>query len=1156
MAQFDFLAAEFAEIYEHAGHAESVAIADPRTACIYARFALEVAVKWLYRVEPSLKDPFETTLSARIHEPTFRKLLGQALNAKAKIIKDFGNGAVHDAKAVPLASAVTSLRELFHISYWLVHTYGQKAKPAASITFSAEALPRTSSVPTSNLKQLQEIAKRFADTVKARDEAERKLMAVESDRAKLEAEIAFMRAEVAKAKLANARVPDGHDYDEATTRDAFIDLLLAETGWTFTKPGHDTEYPVAGLPNNTGEGFVDYVLWGDDGKPLGIVEAKRTKRDARVGQQQAKLYADCLEKQFGQRPIIFYTNGYEHWIWDDQRYPPRSIQGFLTKDELELAIRRRSTLKTLATIEIDRNIVERFYQTRAIRRVAESFEKDHLRRALLVMATGSGKTRTVIALCDLLMKANWARRVLFLADRVALVNQSVNAFKKFLPDASPVNLVTEKSATGRVYISTYPTMMGLIDEAKNGKRRFGPGHFDLIVVDEAHRSVYRKYGAIFDYFDSLIVGLTATPKDEIDRDTYRLFDLQRGVPTDAYGLDEAVKDGFLVPPKAVSVPLKFQRECISYDDLSDDEKELWDTVEWDEDGNVPDRVEAAAVNKWLFNKDTVDKVLEHLMTMGLKVADGDRLGKTIIFAKNHDHAQFIAERFDANYPHLKGSFARVIDFKTEYAQSLIDDFSQVAKAPHIAISVDMLDTGIDVPEVVNLVFFKIVRSKTKFWQMIGRGTRLCPNLFRSGLHKEFFQVFDFCQNFEFFNQNPDLAEGAAGDSLTKRLFAKRVELVGELDASDAKDGPKPHIGEYAQSPTPVPHASEPDSLHDHVAQIRALRESAVRQLRDEVEGMSFDNFIVRSKRRFVKKYNGDGPWVRLGPNECAELIEQIAGLPSSISDDDIEAKQFDLLILKTQLAVLRSERTFDGLRQKIVQIGSLLEELSNVPMVAKELALIHDLQSDEFWRDITIPMLDQVRRRLRELVKLIEMKRRPIVYTDFEDAIGLGEEVVINGISVGTDMESFRRKARHFLKDHENHIAILKLRRNEPLTPTDLAELERMFLEVGALPVEIEQLRADGELGLFVRSLIGMDREAAKIAFAGFVNDANASANQIEFINMIVDHVTERGSMDARLLYESPFTDVDPMGIEGVFRQEQAIAIVTILEQINRRAAA
>jgi type I restriction enzyme R subunit len=302
---------------------------------------------------------------------------------------------------------------------------------------------------------------------------------------------------------------------------------------------------------------VDYVLWGDDDRPLALVEAKRTRRDPRVGQQQARLYADCLERRFGQRPVIFYSNGYEHWLWDDTSYPPRSVQGFLTKAELELTIQRCTTRLSLASTKIDPAIVERYYQTHAIRRIGEAFERDHERKALVVMATGAGKTRTVIALRDLLMRCNWVKRALFLADRVALVNQVTNAFKRHLPTSSPVNLVTEKDAEGRVYVSTYPTMMRLIDETHDGQRKFGVGYFDLVIIDEAHRSVYQKYRAIFDYFDALLVGLTATPKDEVDRNTYSLFELETGVPTDVYSLEDAVNDRFLVPSKAVSVPLKF-----------------------------------------------------------------------------------------------------------------------------------------------------------------------------------------------------------------------------------------------------------------------------------------------------------------------------------------------------------------------------------------------------------------------------------------------------------------------------------------------------------------------------------------------------------------------------------------------------------------------
>lgn len=1145
-SQFAFLAAEFPEVHALAVKAEDMARTDARGACFYARLALETMVVWLYRNDRSLRSPYETTLSARIHEPTFQALVGVALATKAKVVKDFGNKAAHEGRSFPAGDGVASVRELFHLSYWLVRTYARGAKPEASLQFSAAALPHNTSLPAERVEQLQEAARRFVAAVKARDEAEAARRASDDERGRLEAEIVALQAEVARAKAENARAPDTHDYDEATTRDVFIDLLLREAGWSFTRPGHDIEYPVSGMPNAKETGYVDYVLRGDDGKPLAIVEAKRTKKDPRIGQQQAKLYADCLEAEYGQRPVIFYSNGYEHWLWDDVRYPPRPISGFLTKDELELAIRRRQSLQPLSTAEIDPAIVERFYQTRAIRRVSETFEKDRLRRALLVMATGSGKTRTVIALSDLLMRANWARRVLFLADRVALVNQAVGAFKKFLPSASPVNLITDREATGRVYVSTYPTMMRLIDEAVDGIKRFGPGYFDLIVVDEAHRSVYQKYGAIFDYFDSLIVGLTATPKDEIDRDTYRLFNLQRGVPTDAYGLEEAVRDGFLVPPKAISVPLRFEREGIRYDDLSDEEKETWDAVEWDEDGTVPAIVEPAAVNKWLFNADTVDKVLEHLMTHGQHVADGDRLGKTIIFAKNKAHARYIVERFDIAYPALKGSFAKVIISMDPYAQSLIDDFSQADKPPYIAISVDMLDTGVDVPEVVNLVFFKIVRSKTKFWQMIGRGTRLCVDLFGPGRHKSFFTVFDFCQNFEFFNQNPETTNGAAGDPLSKRIFAARVELICALDVLHPVSASSDRGGATGFAEDEARYETEP-----------GLRDELAEALRQHVEGMSFDNFLVRPHRRLVEKFSIRETWRHLGLDEQAELTGVLAGLPTSVRDDDIAAKQFDMLVLRTQLSILRAENSFAGLREKIVKIAGLLEELSNVPMVAKEFALIHEMQGDEFWQDVTVPMLETVRRRLRSLVKLIEIKRRPIVYTDFEDEIGEAETVELRGVNVGTDMERFRAKALDFLRRNENHIAVLKLRKNEPLTSTDISELERIFREAGVADNnELERIRKDGGLGLFVRSLVGLDREAAKNAFSLFLAERTLSADQIEFLNTIIDHLTERGEMDPGLLYESPFTDFNPMGIAGVFDKAAAGEVISILDEVRKRAVA
>ncbi len=1137
MSQFTFLQREWAAVFEAASKAETAVHADPRTACFYARRALELAVSWAYKHDASLRLPYQDNLSALIHDPSFKHAAGEAVFSKARVINTLGNRAVHSHRPVPEADAVAAVRELFHVAYWFARTYGRTGRPAPGLAFDAAQLPR----PPRALVQTAEQLLALEAGLREKDE---NLAALLVDKTALDEELKRLRAEVAEAKRLAAPQPDTHDYSEAETRDYFIDLLLKEAGWPLDQP-RDREFKVTGMPNQKDKGYVDYVLWGDDGKPLGLVEAKRTRRDARVGQQQAKLYADCLERQFGQRPLIFYSNGYEHWLWDDRRYPPRQVQGFYNKAELELLIQRRTTRKPLATAAVSATIVERYYQTRAIRRIAEAFERDHDRKALLVMATGAGKTRTVIALCDLLMRCNWVKRVLFLADRVALVNQAVNAFKRHLPDASPVNLVTEKDAEGRVFVSTYPTMMGLIDDTRDDQRRFGVGHFDLVIIDEAHRSVFQKYGAIFDYFDSLLVGLTATPKDEVDRNTYSLFDLENGVPTDAYSLDEAVRDRFLVPPEAVSVPLKFQRRGIKYDELSEADKDQWDALEWDEEGGVPDRVEAEAVNKWLFNKDTVDKVLEHLMTRGLTVAGGDRLGKTIIFAKNQNHADFIAERFNANYPHYKGEFARVITFTTEYAQNLIDSFSNKDKAPHIAISVDMLDTGIDIPEIVNLVFFKLVRSKTKFWQMLGRGTRLRPDLFGPGKHKAFFYLFDYCQNLEFFSEDLPLTEGRVGESLTKRLFKSRLELVGELD--ERMDLVTHGVAAEPAAPSYLEPRTELD-----------VRRATAELLHHEVESMNLDNFLVRPKRRLVEKYAKPEAWAVLPAGARAELAEEVAGLPSELDPENEEAKRFDLLMLRLQLAVLKSEPGFERLRNQVIEIAGLLEEKTAIPMVKAQMALILDLQTEEWWQDVTVPMLEGVRRRVRNLVQLIDKERRKSVYTDFEDELGVGAAVQLPGFGEGMDYPKFRAKAQAFLRAHEDHIAIRKLRMNKSMTESDLDELQRILVESGVgRPDDIERAKNQSQgLGVFARSLVGMDREAAKDALAGFVAGKTLGANQIEFVNLIVNHLTEHGVMDAALLYQSPFTDITPRGPEGLFNRSQVDELMGVLERVRRTASA
>ncbi|MCX7279049.1 MAG: DEAD/DEAH box helicase family protein [Burkholderiales bacterium] len=1146
-SNFSFLQAEWPALYAEATKAEQAALSDPRTACFYARRTLELAVVWLFQAEGGqsngvrgkLQMPYKPDLSAYLFEPSFKLLVGPALHAKMDVVRKQGNNAVHSARPITTQDATAVLRELFQVAFWVARNYGRNVavRPDPALQFRADQLPRPADATAAQATQAA--LKQLASELAARDAA---LAAAHQKTAALDAELAQLRAEVAAAKAANTVTPDTHDYNEAETRDLYIDLLLKEAGWKLDQ-ARDREYEVQGMPNNEGKGFVDYVLWGDDGKPLAVVEAKRTRRDARVGQQQAKLYADCLHTQFGQRPLIYTTNGYEHWFWDDSTYPPRPVQGFHKKDELQLLVQRRTSSKPLAGVAINPAIVERHYQLRAIRRIGETFERDRQRKALVVMATGAGKTRTVIALVDLLQRANWAKRILFLADRVALVNQAANAFKAHLPDAAAVNLVKDKATEARVYVSTYPTMMGLINETDDGLRRFGVGHFDLIIVDEAHRSIYQKYKAIFAYFDALLVGLTATPKDEIDRNTYGLFGLEDGVPTDAYGLEDAIDEGYLVPPRAVSVPLKFQREGIKYAELSDAEREQWDELDWDEDGQAPDEVGAEAVNKWLFNTDTVDKVLETLMRKGHYVAGGDRLGKTIVFAKNNAHANFIAERFNANYPHYAGQFARVITYQTEYAQSLIDDFSVTEKAPHIAISVDMLDTGIDVPEVVNLVFFKIVRSKAKFWQMLGRGTRLCKDLFGPEQDKKEFLILDFCQNLEFFSQNLEGSKGVVAEPLSQRTFKARLELLAVLDAQLAQGAD----GGIAAEPVP-----------DYGQTAATLRADTASYLHAVVAGMRLDNFVVRPQRRWVEQWSQATAWHTVTGEQLAELAQHVSGLPSSVRDDDEEAKRFDLLMLRTQLASAHGDIGFARLRDQVRSLADGLSELGSIPDVKKHMVLIEAVAGEEWWQDVTLPMLEQVRRHLRGLIKLLAKTQRKVVYTDFEDVVGEATEVALPlGGSAG-DFERFRLKVRAFLRAHENHITLHKLRRNQPLTATDLAELERLLVDSGTGTAE-DVARAGQEahgLGLFVRALVGLDREAATQALNGFVAGKTLSANQLEFVNLVVTHLTERGVMEPGLLYEPPFTSYAPQGPDALFTSAQVDELFGVLDHVKATALA
>ncbi|KNX38272.1 DEAD/DEAH box helicase family protein [Luteipulveratus halotolerans] len=1129
MSNFAFVRSTLPELYDDCARAESYVTTDPVSACFWSRRAVEHLVKHLYDVL-GLHAPYDDRIAARIDAAEFKRVTGNGINKKLNLIRRLGNSAVHDTKAIPLPVALSVLRELHHVMVWAAFNHS----PAPQAVPTAEQFDPKRAAQSAPLSHAEVVA--LAQKMKAQDDAHAKALAEKDElAAEKDAEIARLQEQIKAGQAANV-LPDEHDYTEAQTRDLWIDVLLREAGWPLTET-RDREYPVTGMPiasgttgsSATGKGFVDYVLWGADGLPLAVVEAKRTTKSAQIGQHQAKLYADRLEAEFGRRPVIFFTNGYEHWLWDDAAgYPPREVQGFYTRGELELMVQRRATRKALSTADANAEIAGRPYQLRAIKAVGDAFDRKQ-REALLVMATGTGKTRTVIALIDQMMKAGWVKRVLFLADRTALVRQATNAFKSTLPSTTAVNLVTERSGEGRVYTSTYPTMLNLIngltaDGDGVTTRKFGPGFFDLIVIDEAHRSVYQKYGAIFDWFDAMLVGLTATPKDEVDHNTYRLFHLEDGVPTDAYGLDEAVNDGWLVPARGVSVGTKFLRQGIRYDDLSEDEKDRWDALDWGEDG-PPSEVGSEELNRFLFNEDTVDKAIATLMTEGHKVAGGDRLGKTIIFAKNQRHAEFIQRRFDAQFPELAGHFAQVITHSTSHADTLIDDFSTPDKAPHIAISVDMLDTGIDVPEVVNLVFFKMVRAKSKFWQMIGRGTRLCPDLFGPGKDKQDFLVFDFCGNLEFFSQDLPGSEGSIQKSLSQRLFEARVGLVTALDAAH----------------------TEPD-----------LRTSTARTLHEFVTGMNLDNVIVRPHRRWVERYADWDAWATLTADDAHDVIQDLAGLPSTDRDPDEGAKRFDLLMLRRQLAQLDGDA---GEAEKICRtvqaIAAALLDKTTIPSVAQQAELLGEMADDEWWQDVTLPMLEHARLKVRSLVQFIERTPQNSLYTDFADElIGEPTSVELPGITPGTDFERFRAKAAAFLRKQQTHVALQRLRRNKQLTTDDLSAMERMLIDNGIGDAEdVRQAASEAHgLGLFVRSLVGLDRDAVNDAFARYLRGSEFTLDQVRFVELIVDELTANGVMEPSRLFESPFTDRAPQGPDQVFPMTEVHSIVQTLNEVKEHA--
>ena len=1100
---FDYLKSEskFSVFSDIAISAEKIILLDPEASIINSRRAMEFAIKWMYSIDSALEMPYQDNLQSLMNNEDYRLIVGKDIWKRMDYIRRSGNNVAHSRKRLGINEAMLCLENLFIFLDFVACCYADNYEER---TFDK-------SIITTRVKNIKQSQKEKSDKKKQ-----------ELDLKKLMEENALLKAELSKRRQEHQQdyVQKPLDISEYETRKLYIDSMLIEAGWTEGKDWIN-EVKIDGMPNKSSIGYADYILYDDMHKPLAVIEAKRTCVDVSKGRKQANLYADLLEQKYGRRPVIFLTNGFETRIIDG-KYPERKCAVIYSKRDLDKWFNLLKLRSSLSNILVNKNIAGRYYQEAAIKAICDSFDCKNRRKALLVMATGSGKTRTVIALSEIFLKAGWVKNILFLADRNSLVTQAKRSFVNLLPNLSCTNLVEEKdNYNAHCVFSTYQTMMKCIDTVNDSEGKlFTCGHFDLIICDEAHRSIYNKYKDIFTYFDALLVGLTATPKNEIDKNTYGIFELSNGVPTYGYDLNQAVKDGYLVNYISVESKLNFIENGIVYDELSEEDKEIYEFTFEDENGKIPKGINSSELNTWVFNEDTIRKVLDIVMTNGIKIDYGQKIGKTIIFAKNHAHAEKILEIFNKEYPHLP-DFAMVIDNYINYAQSAIDEFSDSKKMPQIAISVDMLDTGIDVPEVVNLVFFKKVMSKAKFWQMIGRGTRLCPKLI-DGEDKKQFYIFDFCGNFEFFRLKKEKI-GMNTIALQSAIFNLQFEISYKLQELDYQ-----------------------------VDKLISYRKALVKQMSEKVRKLPKNNFAVRQHLKYVEKYSTEESYNGITYEDTLIVKEEVAPLITS-DEEEVNAVRFDALMYGIELAYLlgkKYNKARNDLKKKVAGIASV----ANIPEIQEHTDLIKKILDTDYIEKADINEFEDIREKLRYLMRYIP-KNRIRYDTNFDDDI-LSVEWKESELDMYDDLKDYKAKAEYYIRQHQEEKVIQKLKTNQPLTNDDIENLEKILWNEVGTKQDYENEFGEKPLGEFVREIIGLDMNAAKEAFSEYLTNANLDSRQIYFVNQIVEYIVHNGMLkDFSVLQESPFTDRGSI-VEIFDDMDIWIGIKQVIDTINANAAA
>ena len=1099
---FEILRDRWPELAELGGLAEAYVYPDLSSALIKLRLFAENLTRDIYH-DLSLPKPDQPTFVDLLKNSAFTAITPKVVLNKLHALRLHGNKAAHGER-VNLQNALWLLREAHDLARWLFVRYGNGR------TQEIPAFRQPSQLHIEKTRGRRHLLEKLAV-----QEAQMESLLCDLEDARQKAFVAEKKVDELEALAAKAaETVNELEFDEATTRSRLIDSLLASVGWDVAAGEASTEdvgkeIEVPHQPTSTGIGYADYVLWDHNGNPLAVIEAKKTSVDAERGRHQAKLYADGLEQAYDHRPVIFYTNGFDVWIWDDtQGFPPRKLYGFYSKDSLQHLVNyQRVEHKELNTIEINDEIVDRLYQIEAIKRVTEHFTKKH-RKALIVQATGTGKTRVAIALTDLLIRAGWVKRVLFLCDRRELRKQAKNAFNDFLSE--PIRIITSRvksNANERVFLATYPAMQKVYQS-------FDPGFFDLIIADESHRSIYNVYGDIFHYFDSHQIGLTATPINFVTRSTFRLFNCEELLPTANYDLEQAVKDGFLNPFEVFEHTTQFLREGIHIDALTKEQIE-----QLEEQGEDPAQYDFSSeqVDRVIYNKDTNRAILRNLMENGLRDTSRQQLGKSILFARNHQHAILLRQLFDEMYPQYGGKFCQVIDTYDPRAEQLIDDFKGDGTNNYltIAISVDMLDTGIDIPEILNLAFAKPVKSPVKFWQMIGRGTRLCTNLFGSGQHKTIFRIFDHWGNFERFDMGYNPAEPVQYKSLTQLVFEERLIL-----AESALQKGEITIFEKAAELI--------------AADIAALPESSI---------------AVREQWKEKRVLSVPSTLKAFAPATVARLRQEIAPLMQwrnirGMSD----AYKLDLLITQMQNALVHSSSELSDLKVKLMD--RLLTLQMHLNPVREKAEVIKRARSDEFWNGVTILALEDIRLNLREIMHHRErndVQTLPRKIVDItEDATG----VQLNRRSTNlksVDMKAYKHIIEAELKKHfETNPILMKIRAGEPVSKSDLQALESLILTQS--PNASREVLAEFfnttavPLQIAIRAIIGMDPEAVKSVFSDFARKyPKLTAKQTRFLALLQNHIARYGAITVEKLYDSPFTVVDSDGLDGVFKNETEV---------------